>query len=370
LGLWVSIDGGKQWAQYKGGNLPNVAVRDLAIHPRDHDLVVATHGRGIWIIDDITPLRAMSAETMNKEIAFLQAEPVAQKIQAYGGWMNGDAAFVGDNESDDAVITYYQQTRPIFGDLKIEVLDAKGNGVGNIPTSKRRGLNRVRWGMRLPAPRVPPAASIAGGATVGPRLMPGDYTVRMTKDKSVYKTPLKITLDPRVKFTIAERQAEFDLAMKLYNLLGTMTDAVDRINGTRLSLDDRAMKTTDVSLKSKLSSASSRVEELRRKIVATKEGGAITGEERLREFLAGLYGDVIGYEGRPSQTQMERADSLARELADVIKSFDDWAARELPAINTALAGGKLDPISVAAASESSPGGAPKVDAAALRFSRF
>src|ERR1041385_684734 len=60
LGLWVSLDGGKQWAHYKGGDLPSVAVRDLAIHPRDDDLVIATHGRGIWIIDDITPLRALT----------------------------------------------------------------------------------------------------------------------------------------------------------------------------------------------------------------------------------------------------------------------------------------------------------------------
>src|SRR5471032_2865722 len=60
MGLWVSIDGGQQWAQYKGGQLPNVAVRDLVIHPRDNDLVIATHGRGIWIVDDIAPLRALT----------------------------------------------------------------------------------------------------------------------------------------------------------------------------------------------------------------------------------------------------------------------------------------------------------------------
>ena len=66
LGLWVSLDGGKQWAQYKGGDLPSVAVRDLAIHPRDHDLVIATHGRGIWIVDDITPLRVLTPDMLAK----------------------------------------------------------------------------------------------------------------------------------------------------------------------------------------------------------------------------------------------------------------------------------------------------------------
>jgi photosystem II stability/assembly factor-like uncharacterized protein len=344
MGLWISPDGGRQWAQYKGGEFPNVAVRDLAIHPRDNDLVVATHGRGIWIVDDITPLRALTTDTMSKDIAFLQAEPAVQKIQAGGGWVNGDATFIGDNPPDEAVITYYQKKRHIFGDLKIEVFDPKGQSLGTIPTSKRRGLNRVKWSMRLPAPRVPSAASIAGGATVGPRVLPGTYTIRMTKDKAVYETPLRVTIDPRAKYSAADRQAQYDLALKLHKLLGDMTTIVERINGTRLALDDRATKASDAALKTRLQNASAQVDELRRKIVATKEGGAITGEERLREYLASLYGDVISYEGRPSQTQVERTDAIARELSDVATSFDAWMKKEMNGINADLSKGKLEAI--------------------------
>ncbi len=342
MGLWISLDGGRLWAQYKGGDFPNVAVRDLAIHPRDNDLVVATHGRGIWIVDDITPLRALTADTMAKDIAFLQAEPAVQKIQAGGGWSNGDAAFVGNNSTDEAVITYYQKKRHIFGDLKIEVFDAQGKSLGTIPTSKRRGLNRVNWSMRLPAPRVPTAASIAGGATVGPRVLPGTYTVKMTKDKNVYTTQVQVVADPRVKHTLADRRAQYDLSLKLHNLLGEMTTTVERINATRLALDDRAAKiTNDDALKNRLQTASMQVDELRRKIVATKEGGAITGEERLREFLADLYGTVVGYEGRPSKTQMERAEALTRELSDVTKNYNDWLAKEMNGINLALTNKQL-----------------------------
>src|SRR4029079_14798343 len=82
VGLWVSLDGGTQEAQYKGGEMPNVAVRDLAIHPRDHALVIATHGRGIWIIDDITPLRALTPETLAKDAVFIQAQPSVQRLPA------------------------------------------------------------------------------------------------------------------------------------------------------------------------------------------------------------------------------------------------------------------------------------------------
>ncbi len=345
FGLWISLDGGRLWAQYKGSDFPNVAVRDLAIHPRDNDLVIATHGRGIWIVDDITPLRALTAETLAKDIAFLQAQPTTQRIEANGGWANGDAVFVGDNPSDEAVITYYQKKRHIFGDLKIEIFDANNQSLGVIPSSKRRGLNRVRWSMRLPAPSVPPAASIAGGATVGPRVMPGTYTVKMTKDKNVYTTQFQVVADPRAKHTPADRRAQYDLALKLHKLLGEMTTTVERINSVRLALDDRAAKAaSDDALKNRLQTASRQVDELRKKIVATKEGGAITGEERLREFLANLYGDVVFYEGRPSQTQIERADALARELSDVTADFEAWMAKEMRGINSDLTKKQLEVI--------------------------
>ncbi len=347
LGLWVSVDGGQQWAHYKGNDLPNVAVRDLAIHPRDNDLVIATHGRGIWIVDDITPLRALTPATLASNAVFMQARPVVQRIPAQGGWANGDAAFVGPNPPDDAVITYYQKKRHIFGDLKIEVFDQAGKLVGTVPSSKRRGLSRVTWSMRITAPRVPPAASAAFGAAFGPRLLPGTYTVKMSKDKDVYSTQLAVLPDPRARHTAADRQAQFDLAMKLYNLLGDMTFAVERMNGVRLALDDRAAKLgAGDSLAARLRAASAAVDELRKKIVATKEGGMITGEERLRENLADLYGNVIFYDGRPSQTQVERTDVIARELADVVRDFDAWSAKELGGLNTALGTKQLEPIRV------------------------
>ena len=124
-----------------------------------------------------------------------------------------------------------------------------------------------------------------------------------------------------------------------------MTTTVERINFVRLALNDRAAKAAgDDALQNKLRTASEQVDELRRKFVATKEGGAITGEERLREYLSGLYGDVNSYEGKPSQTQMERADALGRELADVTKIFNSWMAKEMSGINSALKQKNLEEI--------------------------
>jgi photosystem II stability/assembly factor-like uncharacterized protein len=347
LGLWVSVDAGKQWAHYKGGDLPAVAVRDLAIHPRDHDLVIATHGRGIWIVDDISPLRALTPEVLGSQVAFLAGRPTVQRLQAGGGWSNGDAMYVAPNPPGDAVITYYQRRRHIFGDMKLEVFDASGKLLGTMPTSKRRGLNRVTWSMRLAAPRVPPAASAAFGAAYGPRVLPGTYTIKMTKDTATYATQLVVVPDPRVTHTAEERRAGFDLAVRLTGTLADMTFAVERMNGVRQALEDRAGRLPGGdAVTRRLRAASAAVDVLRKRIVATKEGGMITGEERLRENLADLYGNIVFYDGRPSQTQVERADALARELADVTREFDAWATRELAGLNAALASKRLQPIAL------------------------
>jgi hypothetical protein len=344
LGLWVTLDGGRQWAQYKGGDLPNVAVRDLAIHPRDHALVLATHGRGIWIVDDITPLRSLTPAMLSQQAAFVPSSPVVQHIRAWGGWINGDAAFEGPNPPADAQIVYYQKKRHIFGDLALEVLGPDGRKLADVPSSKRRGLSRAGWSMRLKPPRVPAAANAAGG-TFGPRVLPGTYTVRLTKDKQTYTTRIQVVPDPRSKHTPEDRKQQFDLAMKLYGALGDMTFAVDRINGVRLGLEERAGKLPPGDpLAAALRTAAGQVDAVRKKIVATTEGGAITGEERLREYLTSLYDNVVSYEGRPSATQVQRADALKRELADVVAEFDAWAGTQLPGLNESLSGKSLPPI--------------------------
>jgi hypothetical protein len=125
-----------------------------------------------------------------------------------------------------------------------------------------------------------------------------------------------------------DRKAQFDLSLKLYAQLGEMTYLVDRMNAARKGLDERAAKLGDDGLAKKCRKESERVDAMRKKIVATKEGGMITGEERLREYLASLYGDVSGYEGRPSQTQVERTDAPSRKNSRGCgKEFDAWSTK-------------------------------------------
>ncbi len=345
FGLWISPDGGKQWAQYKGGEFPDVAVRDFVVHPRESDLVVATHGRGIWIVDDITPLRSLTQKILQEEAGFLPGRPVQQRLEANGGWPEGDATFVGRNPRNAAVITYYQKKRHIFGKMKIEIFDAEGKLVDTLPANSRRGVSRVDWSMELKAPKVPPAASAAFEASSGPRVLPGDYTVKMTRGEQVYTTKLHVGMDPRASYTLADRKMEFDAAMRVYNLLGDMSYDVAKIAGVRAGLMGLAGKVSGQdALHKRLVDLAAATDEIRKKIVATKEGGAVTGEERIREKTTELYGDLVSYEGRPADYQMARIDSLQRELEDVMKQFDQLTAKELPGVNAALAGKKLPAI--------------------------
>jgi photosystem II stability/assembly factor-like uncharacterized protein len=346
FGLFVSIDGGKAWAQFKGGRFPAVAVRDLAIQPRDNDLALATHGRGIWIIDDITPLRALTSDMLKEEATFVSARPVQQRIEANGGWANGAAEFVGDNPPQAAVITYYQRSRHLFGKIKIEVLDPSGRVVDQVPASKRAGLNRVVWSMREKPPRVPPAAQLASAGTRGPRLLPGVYTVRMTKNGKATETKLNIGLDRRVKFNEADRKAQYDAAMKVHALFGDESALMDRILALRASLTKSAKPpTNDEALRKTITDFDQKVDTLRKQIVATTEGGAITGEERLREHTDQLYGAILSYEGKPGDYQLSYIDALRKELDDVTKDFQQLITKDLPTLNDSLKAKGKPPVS-------------------------
>jgi len=316
FGLWITTDGGQRWAQYKGRGFPQVAVRDMVVHPRTHDLVIATHGRGIWIIDDISPLRALTPAKLGEDAGFLPVPPAVQWMETFGGWAEGDGAFRGPGRPEEEMIPYYQRSRHIYGDLKIEIFDPQGKLVDTIAASKHRGVNRATWSMHLKPPTAPPAATAAFQAAIGPRVPPGVYTVKLTRGDQVFTTQLNIVLDPRAKYGVEEKRAQFELVNRLAAMLNHMSWAVDAI----LAVRDQAMQKKQTDL-------AEAADKIRAKIVATKEGGAITGEERLREFLAGLYGDVNGYDGKPTDQQVQRADALARELEDVIKEFQALAAK-------------------------------------------
>ncbi len=344
LGLWISVDGGAKWAEFKGGDFPAVAVRDLAIQPRDNDLVIATHGRGIWIIDDITPLRALTRKLLEQPTSFVAQRRTQQRLQGNGGWVEGDATFVGANPPSGAVITYYLRSRHVFGPIKLEILDPSGKVVDTVTPTKRRGINRVQWNMRVKGPRVPRAAQVAFSASQGPRVVPGSYTVRLTRGSDVVTTKLAIAADRRATYTTGDRKAQFDGVMRAHKLFEDMSALTDRIEAARAATNDRAKGLAETDeLGKKLRALGAKLDDVRKLIVATTEGGAITGEERIREHLETVYGALNGYEGRPAKYQLDRVDALRRELDDAAKALGEVIAKDARALDGDLKQRNLAP---------------------------
>ena len=349
FGLFVSVNGGQSWAQFKPNNFPDgLAVRDIALQEREDDLVLATHGRGIWVVDDISPLRQLTAATLASTAALLPGPPVEQRIQGNGGWAEGDASYAGDNPPGGATITYYQKARHVIGRMKLEILDAAGNVVDEVPTSKRRGLNRVSWSMLTRPPIVPPAASLAGSSAFGERVAPGNYTVRLTKAGQVTTEPLTITLDKRATFTLADRQAQIAAAERLKTMFARMSKVVAQINGVRDQAGQIAANSaTPADTKAAAGQLRTKADALRKEIVATTEGGAITGEERLREHVDEIYGAINSVEDRPTAYQSARIDALDRELKDVEGQWAAFEAGDLAAFNAKLRAANLPPLTIA-----------------------
>ena len=221
--------------------------------------------------------------------------------------------------------------------------------VDELPASKRRGLNRVEWSMREKPPSVPPAVQLAFAGTQGPRVLPGTYTARMTKGGQVYEHKFDVGLDRRASFTVEQRKQQYDAAMRVHQLFGEETAVLDRIQQLRAGVAAAgANAAVDAATKTKLAAFEAKLDDVRKRIVATKEGGAITGEERLREHTDLLYGAIMGYEGAPGAYQVERIAVLEAELADIEQQFEGLVAADLPAVNQGLQDAGQPPVAVPA----------------------
>jgi photosystem II stability/assembly factor-like uncharacterized protein len=337
FGLFVSVDGGKAWARFTGG-LPQTPVRDLVVHPGEGDLVVATHGRGLYVIDDLTPLRNLTPEVLGSAVTLLPSRPAVLTIPTGEQRFDGDGDFEGRALPEAAMITYYQKKRHIFGDLTLEVFDKGGRKVSTLTGSVRRGLTRVEWPMRLKPPKVPPATSLVEQpyAFVGPRLPEGTYTVKLTKGKTVVTGEVTLVADPRSKHSAADRKLQQETALKLYGMLANLTFQVDRILDLEKQMASAAAKLPPRSTgRNKLETFGAGLEKIRATLVATRPG-QLTGEEQIRERIGTLYGGVNGYDGRPTASQLDRMAALEKELDAAVARLDAYLAKELAAAGGAL----------------------------------
>ena len=354
LGLFISVDGGARWARFTGSFPDKVAVRDLAIHPREHDLVIATHGRGIYILEDLSALRSLTREVLAQEVAFLPSKPAVMLIPNSMQDFPGDDEFIGENPEEAASITYWLQKRHLIGDLKVEVYDDKGELVANLPAGKRKGINRVAWPMRLAAPKMPGGNSVimSGGSFFGPRARAGAYTVKLTKGDRTLESRVELVPDPRSTHTAEDRALQNETVMTLYRLLERLAWLDESAVAARDALRQRAAGLPKGDkLRGQIEKLAGELDRYHASLVATSEGGWLSGEEQLREKLGALYGGVNGYDGRPTKSQLDETKLVTGKVDQAAARLEAIGNGELAAVNKALAARKLEPVQLMAFEE-------------------
>jgi len=350
FGLFLTLDGGLDWGRFSG-KVPPVSVRDIVIHPRDADVILATHGRGVLVIDDITPLRQLSPEVLASPVAVLGSRPSVLSTTGVGNIRFGDDEFTGENPSGAAVITYYLRERHIFGDLKLEVLDSTGAFLSSIPAGKRKGINRAEWAMQMKPPHVAPTPGTEGRFVFGPTVAEGKYLVRLIKGKDTVMGSFTVVGDPNSPHSAGDRAFRQQTVMKLYAMQGDMAYVAESIAELRDDATGRAKNIApEEPLATDLNAFADRLDSLYRTLVATSQG-RLAGEEQLRERVIDLYSSVNGYGGRPSESQLARMKVLESQIVAAQTDFTSMTVDRLKALNARLREKGIEPMAVTSREE-------------------
>jgi photosystem II stability/assembly factor-like uncharacterized protein len=358
-GVYVSFNDGADWRSLKL-NLPTTPVHDLVI--KDNDLVVATHGRAFWILDDVSPLRQFSDDVAKKDVHLYTPGP-AYRIQAgAGSEEHHPSRLTGQNPPAGAVIYYYLKDAPKAGtETKLEILDASGKLIRKYssaeiepleepldPDEKKpereikpdAGLNRFVWDLRYEeAHRVPGYYLWEYGAGArGPVAAPGQYQVRLTVGGQSQTVPLEVRLDPRVNVSPADLAQQFNLQMQIHEELNRVYDAVNQIQDVRSQVTGLKRRLPEnASTKPIVSSA----DDLEKKLVGVRDqliNLTISANEDSLAYppqidgqLAYLAMDVGSADSAPTEAEQLEFEKLKRHSGELLSRWDDLQRRDLPA---------------------------------------
>jgi photosystem II stability/assembly factor-like uncharacterized protein len=360
--VWVSFDDGDHWQSLQL-NLPHTSMRDLWIH--DNDLIVATHGRSFWILDDITPLREAVASFSATDAHLFTPAP-AYRVQRD---TNTDTPLPPDepaaaNPPDGAIIDYYL-SRAASGTITLEILDEHGQLVRKFSSddkpdateaelkkqliplywlrpfralSSEAGMHRWVWDLHYAVPASPrheyPISAIPGDTPrypLGPTALPGSYTARLSANGKSYTASFTVKEDPRVQISAAGLEKKFHMEMRLASLLSETSKAVMQAGSLRESLQKLSQDATGAALAS-IQSFQTKLAEV---LGAASPSDAIT-LTRVNGQVSVVYGQVWQADAEPTVAQSEASAALTRDAANATKRWEVLQASDLPALNRAL----------------------------------
>ena len=346
FGLYVSLDSGTSWKRFDN-NLPKVGIRAMAIHPRDHALVMGTHGRGVYIIDNIQPLREINAEVAGKELHFFDQGPTYLRLARQGTPFGGAGSFVGQNPSDAASITYFMKRRHAFGPMTVSIYDKDDNLVRELPAGKSAGVNLVELPTRLPMPKAAPTNNRMAlfGSIFPPTLPEGEYKVKVKKGKKEFETKIQLEFDPEANYTKADRDLAHQTQMRLYNMTNELGYMYYQLQSMHEQATKHADALTKMKLVAQLNTFAKTVEGFKDGLVSMRGDFYVDEGSNIREEISTLYLQVGNYPGKPSEGQLNKAKQLEDQLAEVRTSFEAYKT-EMQSLNERLEKAELMPITI------------------------
>ncbi len=322
MGLFASVDGGNEWFRMKN-NIPWYAlVRDIKIQEQTNDLVLATHGRGIIIIEDITPMRTITADVAANDVVMLNTKPITLTMGKYGGqFENAAGDWNGGVGTVIPPIQYYLKERA--NNIQLEVYNKEGKLVQKLSPSNRKGYNKVMWAQRM----LPPKTAKGGnqreiGSFIAPQVLPGDYTIKMKLNGKEYNHTITLVHDEtNTNFTLPDRQLQYQTGMELFGMHEQLAKLVDSILTKQDVLKKHIDSTQDKKTKLLLEDYYNKLESLRLTLVPPVSKGTVDFK-RLRTDLTEVYAPVITQEARPSNLQVQRVAFLKGEIGKAEQQYE------------------------------------------------
>ncbi|MBK8493526.1 MAG: hypothetical protein IPL49_22305 [Saprospirales bacterium] len=338
FGLYISLDMGLSWKRFEN-NLPKTAVMGLAVHPRDNALVIATHGRGIYILDDLTAIRQITPEVVASDFHFFETGPTFLRLAQNGRPFGGAGNFSGENPDESASITYYLRKRHTIGKMSMAVYGPDGALINELPGGKSAGINIVSLPTRLPMPKAAPTnnRSALFGSAFPPTLPEGKYKVVINKGKEEYTSTFDLIFDPEADATYppADRKLAYQTQMRLYNLTNQCGYIYFMLEAMHTQASELQGKVTKKKLATQLAEFATQAEALKNSLVSLEGDFYIDEGANIREDISTLYLGISQFPGKPSDRQISKTTQLEQKMGDVQRQFDAFKTR-MDALNVEL----------------------------------